>query len=264
MLEPRKNLLSAMTREAGSCLKQYFGGDLSIRKKGELDLVTLADTEAEKVLVNHIVQAFPHDGILAEEGGCKPGTSGYEWIIDPLDGTTNFTHQFPHFSVSVALAHEGSLVSGIVFDPAKDEWFEAHRGGGAWLNGQPVCPSTCMMLNEALTVTGYPYDRRGRLDRLLSRTGRILQHTQGLRRLGSAALDLAYVACGRFDAFVEDGLNAWDMAAGQLLVLESGGRLCRFDGGPFSLHGGEIVATNPHLQGQVLQKITLPETVTEV
>lgn len=247
MVDERRKVLRNATRAAGDYLRQMLGGDLQVTKKGNLDLVTQADQTAEKLVVDTIVAACPHDGILAEEGSHREGSNAYQWIIDPLDGTTNFTHGLPHFAVSVALAQAGKVISGVVYDPAKDEWFEAHRGEGATLNGHPLQVTATQALNECLAVTGFSYNRRERMDVMLARVQKLLNHCRGMRRLGAAALDLAYVAAGRFDVYLEDGLNAWDIAAGVLLVEEAGGRTAGFDGGPVQLQRGDVLATNAAL-----------------
>ncbi len=256
MAEARRLLLPSLALEAGKCLMTYFGKELAIEKKSELDLVTVADMAAEELIVSRIRSQFPNDSILAEEGGDHAGTGPFCWIVDPLDGTTNFAHGLPHFAVSIALARENLVVAGVVFDPSKNEMFEAYRGEGATLNGNPIQVSARSRLTEALTVTGFSYDRRNRLPVLLDRVRRILVHCQGFRRLGSAALDLAYVAQGRFDVFLEDGLHPWDMAAGQLLISEAGGRVSNLDGSILDLDRGEILAANPVLLGQALENLT--------
>lgn len=247
MVVQRRDLLEQISREAGACLRSFHVSGFEVRKKSELDLITVADETSEKIVVQALRQAFPEDAILAEEGSSCAGSSGYQWIIDPLDGTTNFTHGFPQFCVSIALAYQGQVISGAVFDPIKDEMFLAHRGEGASLNGKAIRIGAHTQLSECLVVTGFSYDRRQRLDELLDRVRRILTHCQGMRRLGSAALDLAYVACGRFDVYLEDGLHAWDIAAGQLIVCEAGGRVSMLDGSPYDLNGKEVMAANPSL-----------------
>ena len=251
MTAERIDLLQELSRRAGAHLKQSFGLSpeaLGIeRKQTVLDLVTVADRSAEAIFLEAITARFPDDAIIAEESGSRDGDSGYQWIIDPLDGTTNFSHGFPHFCVSAGLAFEGSLIAGVVYDPIKNEFFEAQRGQGARCNGEPITVGNREELNEALIVTGFPYDRRERVDVLLERVRRILLNGQGLRRLGSAALDLAYVACGRFDVFIEDGLQPWDMAAGMLLVAEAGGGLIHFNGEQATPFFGEIIAANTTL-----------------
>lgn len=255
-MEARRALLTEVSKEAGACLRRYFDTDVAVYKKqGELDLVTEADQNTERLIVDAITKTFPQDAIIAEEGGSKEGSGGFQWIIDPLDGTTNFAHTLPQFCVSIALAHQGEIVSGVVYDPIKEEYFEAHKGQGATLNGKPISVANRQELGEALGVTGFSYDRRTRMDELLDRARRILMHCQGFRRLGSAALDLAYIACGRYDVFLEDGLNAWDIAAGQLLVAEAGGVVSLLNGSPLDVHAGQVMAANPHLHPQALEHL---------
>lgn len=248
----RIELLKKVSRKAGDCLSEYFGTELEIRMKGELDLVTQADEAAESLIVSAITTHYPDDEILAEEGGGKTGSSGWKWIIDPLDGTTNFAHGLPHFAVSAALAKDGVLEAGIINDPMKNQLFAATRGKGATLNGVPIRVGSRTRLSESLSATGFSYDRRERMPVLLERVSNLLNHCQGMRRFGSAALDLAYVACGRFDLFIEDGLNAWDVAAGVLLVEEAGGFTCDFSASGTDLDKGQIVACNQALKDQVI------------
>lgn len=252
----RKQCLLETARAAGACLKAHFNKGIQIRKKGTLDLVTAADEAAEALIIAAIQKDFPDDAIVAEESGSKSGSSGYQWIIDPLDGTTNFAHNFPQFAVSIAIAKDNLVVLGAVFDPIKDEFFFAEKEKGAYLNDHPIHVNDRQELVDALGVTGFSYDRRQRMDELLNRARNILENCQGLRRLGSAALDLCYTACGRFDIFIEDGLNAWDIAAGQLIVTEAGGVVSQLDGSSLDIFSGEILATNKDLQSQALAKLT--------
>ena len=255
----RSELMEQLGLEAGARLKDFFGKGIEIKKKGVLDLVTLADETAEKLVVDGILAHFPQDAILAEEGGAREGSNAYQWIIDPLDGTTNFAHSFPHFSVSIALARDNQIIAGLVYDPMKNEMFKAQLGQGATLNGNPISVGIKRDLGESLGVTGFSYDRRERMDFLLDRVRMILNNCQGLRRLGSAALDLAYIASGRFDVFVEDGLNAWDMAAGALLVTEAGGSISMLNGDHWNVHGHEVLACNANLLPQALQSLISKE-----
>ena len=251
----RKLLMKKVAAGAGECLLRHFRTGVAVRKKGALDLVTAADEAAEKIVIEGIRNHFPDDHILAEESGSHSGSTEYQWIVDPLDGTTNFTHGFPHFSVSIGLAKAGEVVAGIVFDPVKDEWFEAHLGEGATLNGRPIAVSGETNMGEALGVTGFSYDRRDRKNELLDRVSDFLQHARGLRRLGSAALDLCYIASGRFDFYVEDGLNPWDIAAGSLIVTEAGGRLAGIGGAPFDLYEGKVIACTPGLLRETTERM---------
>lgn len=246
-MEQRREVLKRIAAAAGERLRAFYREGVAVRKKSELDLITIADETIERQLVTAIRESFPEDEIQAEEGGSATGNSGYKWIIDPVDGTTNFAHGLPQFAISIALAKDGEVVSGMVVDPAKEEVFEAHRGEGATLNGRPIRVAEHRLLSDCLVVTGFPYDRRQRIDMLLERVRRILMKCQGMRRLGSASLDLCYVACGRFDIYLEDGLNAWDIAAGQLIVREAGGLATMFDGGVLDLDGRQILAANAEL-----------------
>lgn len=210
--------------------------------KGAVDPVTEVDRASETAVVAIIEEARPEDGILAEEGSAAETSSGRRWVIDPLDGTINFIHGIPQVAVSVGLEdHAGRLV-GVVIDPIKDEEFTATRGGGAFLNGSPIRVSTTDRITESLIVTGYAYDRQDHGPAYTRVTGEVLRIAQGVRREGSAALDLAWVACGRFDGYWEFSLSPWDMAAGALLVAEAGGRLTTSAGGP--IHHTDLVVTN--------------------
>jgi len=254
-LARRRDVLRQAAKAAGDCLRGYYGKSFQVSHKGEINLVTQADRAAEEVVLKAIATAFPHDHVVAEESGRRPGTNAWQWIIDPLDGTTNFASGLPHFAVSIGLVRDGEVLSGVVYDPIKDDWFEATRGEGAFLNGQPIKVSDQSVLGQALTATGFPYDRRERMPELLKRVEKILMKTRGLRRLGAAALDLAYVACGRLDIFLEDGLNSWDIAAGLLLVKEAGGEVLQFNGDSVSLVQGEVVAGNSRLSRQALERL---------
>jgi myo-inositol-1(or 4)-monophosphatase len=225
---------------------EYFGSLEGYAQKGPVDLVSVADEAAQALLVGGLQASFPTDAVLAEEemeGGESKG-SPFRWIIDPLDGTTNFVHSFPWFAVSVGLEHDDEIVFGIVFNPAREEFFEATRGQGAFLNGEPIAVSSTETLAESLIASGFPYNRRVILDALLQRLAHALRTCQGFRRMGAAALDLCAVACGRVDGFWEQSLNSWDVAAGALIVEEAGGRTTSFSGGRMELDGGEMIATN--------------------
>jgi len=226
--------------------------------KGDIDPVTEADLRCQETIINLIRQAFPDHGFLAEESlgeGTAPQTlpaSPYRWIIDPLDGTVNFAHGFPMFCVSIAFEAEGRIAYGVIYDPLRDELFEARAGAGARLNGEPIRVSGAHRLDRALVATGFPYDIRERLPQTLARMQRILGVVQGLRRAGSAALDMGYVASGRFDAFYEENLKPWDTAAGLLLIEEAGGRITTFQGGPYDIYSPNLAASNGLLHEQFL------------
>src|ERR671921_134238 len=220
------NFAIQTAREAGKILADKFGRALQVSNKGDIDLVTEADLAAERLIVERIRSYHPRHRILTEESGdvaeAGAADSAHKWIIDPLDGTTNYAHGYPCFCVSVALEHEGSVVVGVVYDPTRDEMFAAERGGGATLNGRSLRVSETSDLNAALLCTGFPYDVRDRGD-FARHFRNFIMRAQSVRRDGAAALDLAYVAAGRFDAFYEEGLRPWDVAAGVLLVEEAGG-----------------------------------------
>jgi myo-inositol-1(or 4)-monophosphatase len=234
----------AVVREAGLYLRANLGRGVEASYKGAVDLVTPFDLGAQEILVGRLAAAFPSHGFLAEEGLVRTGSSDCRWVIDPLDGTTNYAHGFPVFSVSAALECAGRLVLGWVFDPMRDEMFRAEAGRGTSLNGAPVRVSGTTDLGKCLLATGFPYDLRTSPDNNLGYWGRFIVRAQAIRRCGSAALDLAYIACGRFDGFWEIKLKPWDMAAGALLVAEAGGRVTRLDGGTFVLDTPGILATN--------------------
>ena len=241
------NFAIQTAHDAGRILAERFGRALEVSNKGDIDIVTEADLAAERFIIERIKSHYPRHAILAEEaeaaGRRHEGEGEWKWIVDPLDGTTNYAHGYPVFCVSIGLEHEGRVVVGVVHDPTRDETFAAERGGGATLNGRPVRVSATDDLNRALVCTGFPYDVRGRDDFARHFTNFILR-AQSIRRDGSAALDLAYVACGRFDAFYEDGLRPWDVAAGTLLVEEAGGRVTHYDGSDFDIYTPPIAASN--------------------
>lgn len=223
-------------------------------KRSPIDLVTEVDKACEAEIARQLRVSFPTHQLLAEEGTRGGDDPDFRWIVDPLDGTTNYTHHYPFFSTSIALEYQGRLVVGVVFDPVRNELFEAIAGGGAFLNGQPISVSPTSNLLQSLTCTGFPGDQAGNHEVVLA-WERISLHCQGVRRDGSAALDLCYVACGRLDGFWER-LNAWDMAAGYVLVTEAGGRISNFQGDAFDLYKREIVATNAHIGPDLVAVLT--------
>lgn len=236
---------------AGEVLRHGFGGEQAVRYKGEVDLVTEVDERAERVIGEVLREAFPGYGMLAEEGGRLAGKGDARWIVDPLDGTTNYAHGLPIFAVSIALERADEVVLGVVHDPIREETYVAERGRGATLNGEPIRVSDTDEPIRALLVTGFPYDRAD-MPAALELFGRLTVLTQGVRRLGAAALDLCYVAAGRLDAFYERGLHAWDIAAGGLILEEAGGKVTDYRGRDLDLEGGEIVASNGPLHPKLL------------
>lgn len=249
--EDRLTRAIELARQAGGLLASGLGDILSIEHKGAIDLLTEYDLRSERLLVDGLRQSFPDDPILAEEGGGADGER--RWLIDPLDGTTNFAHGLPHFSVSLAYVDEGHIRLGVVYDPMRGELFHALRGQGARLNERRLHVSRTADLGHALLVTGFPYDIRTAAETNLDEFSRFALRSQGVRRFGSAALDLAYVAAARFDGYWELRLSPWDWAAGILLVQEAGGRVTRLDGSEDVFRPPtSIVASNGHVHGQML------------
>jgi myo-inositol-1(or 4)-monophosphatase len=249
---------------AGAVLRQNYSKPHQITMKGAIDPVTESDLQSQEMIIALIRQHFPEHAILAEEttGDVAPPPSAvhepppaYRWIIDPLDGTVNFAHGYPAFCVSIACEAAGALQYGVIYDPLRDELFEARRGQGATLNGRPIRVSSTDRLDRALVATGFPYDIRERLPETLGRMERILGVVQGLRRGGSAALDMCYVACGRFEGFYEENLKPWDTAAGLLLIEEAGGRVTRFEGGEYDVYSPNVLASNWVLHEALLGKL---------
>lgn len=237
-------------RAAGKLLCEAYDQPRQITYKGVVDLVTQADRDAETIIIQSLKAAFPDHNILSEESGTVAGTNGYKWIIDPLDGTTNFAHGFPVFAVSIALHGPDGLVVGVVYDPMRDECFSAASGEGAWLNGKPIQPSAVDQLEAALVVSGFPYNRHTAPDNNSAAFAAFIRRAQGVRRVGAAALDLAYVACGRLDGYWESPINSWDIAAGMLLVKEAGGMITTYQADADDeavLRKGQIVASNGHI-----------------
>ena len=240
--------MSAIAREAGALLMKYFHQGLKIEYKGDADLVTAADRASEVLIRERIAQQFPSHDVLGEEQGLNDQGSEYRWYVDPLDGTTNFAHGFPVFCVSMALEHRASpgdakRIAAVVYDPTRDELFSAERGKGAQLNGSGIHVSKISRLAECLVATGFPSHKRHKNPNIFF-YHQITLRTHGVRRAGSAALDLCNVASGRFDGFWEFNLNPWDTAAGVLIVEEAGGKVTRFDGGDFRIDSRETLASN--------------------
>jgi myo-inositol-1(or 4)-monophosphatase len=254
------NFAIQTARDAGRVLAEKFGRALQVSNKGDIDLVTEADIASERLIVERIRSYHPRHAILAEESGESARgdqPSEFKWIIDPLDGTTNYAHGYPCFCVSVALEQAGEIVVGVVYDPTREELFAAERGGGATLNGRRVRVSDVEEINAAMVCTGFPYDVRDRGD-FARHFRNFIMSAQAVRRDGSAALDLAYVAAGRFDGFWEEGLRPWDVAAGKLLVEEAGGRVSRYDGSKFRIYEPPILASNGLLHAAMTRVLQMP------
>ena len=235
--------MAEIAREAGALLMDYFHKRVAVEYKGEADLVTIADRKSEVLIRERIRQQWPSHDILGEEQGLVDTGSEYRWYVDPLDGTTNFAHGFPVFCVSMALERKGQRIAGVVYDPTRDEMFAAEKGSGAFLNGERAQVSKTANLVECLVATGFPSYKRHKNPNIHF-YHQITLRTHGVRRAGSAALDLCCVACGRFDGYWEFNLNSWDTAAGVLIVEEAGGKVTDFSGGPFQIDSRQTFATN--------------------
>jgi len=241
-------------RAAGHLLLEKYGRITTITKKGDYNLVTEADLASEKLIIERVKSHYPRHTILAEESGdlvVVDGDSKWKWIIDPLDGTTNFAHGYPCFCVTIALEHQDELVLGVTYDPTRNELFAAEKGQGASLNFKPIRVSSTAKMSESLLVTGFPYDFKDRHDFARHLTAFLLG-ARGVRRDGSAAIDMAYIACGRFDGFWEEGLNPWDVAAGVLMIREAGGLVTNYDGSPLSIYKPPICASNGIIHEEML------------
>jgi len=242
--ERQRNFIREVAIKAGELLMEYYKEDLSMYLKGDINPVTIADTESEKLIIGEIKKAFPHHSILAEETGGEKQESEWLWVIDPLDGTTNYAHHYPSFCVSIALLKKCKPIMGVIYHPLLNEFFYAERGNGAYLNDRPMKVSNVDKLDKAFLTTGFAYDVHETEDDNVDNFHAFLKRSMAIRRGGSAALDLAYTACGRFDGFWEMRLHPWDTAAGILMVEEAGGRVTTFDGGDFDIYKKEILATN--------------------
>ena len=240
----RRELIERVSREAGALLRERLHDDHTVGYKGEINLVTEADRLSEALIVGRIAALFPTDDILAEESPERASGSACRWIIDPLDGTTNYAHGYPFFCVSLALEVEGVVHLAAIFDPMLGELFLAERGAGARLNGAPIAISKTGLLSQSLLATGFPYDIRVNRNNNISYFKAMAMRAQAIRRGGSAALDLAYVAAGRFDGFWELRLSPWDTAAGWLLITEAGGRVTDLDGHAYGLQAPHLLASN--------------------
>lgn len=251
------NLAIRVARDAGRLLRDRVGTRIDIDHKGAIDIVTDVDLASERLIREAISTYYPRHEILAEEGGLSESGSEYRWIVDPLDGTTNYAHGYPIFCVSIALECKGEVVLGVVYDPMRDELFTAERDGGATLNNRPIHVSKTTELIEGLLSTGFPYDIKTSKLTNLDHWANFAMNAQALRRDGAAALDLCYVACGRFDGFWELNLSPWDTAAGALIVTEAGGRVTNFSGESFSNYRQEVVASNGLIHDRMLEVLEL-------
>jgi myo-inositol-1(or 4)-monophosphatase len=255
---------SAIAREAGARLREFFSQGVETEYKGDVDIVTVADRTVEKLVRGRLAEAFPGHGVYGEEGTRERMEGEFRWYVDPLDGTTNFAHGFPHFCVSLGLEQrpgnlvagkDGILVAGVIYDAMRDELFSTERGRGAWLNGKAIRVSRTQELAESLVATGFPSRKRHNSPNIHFYQ-EFTMRSHGVRRAGSAALDLAYVACGRLEAFWEFNLNPWDTAAGVLLVEEAGGRVTDFAGGAFQLNSDETLASNGLIHEEAVSLFT--------
>jgi len=254
-----RDVAVAVSKAAGELLYEELGKARQISFKGVINLVTEMDRRSERLIIEELQRTFPDHGILAEESGVQPGRSSYRWIIDPLDGTTNYAHGFPVFAVGIALEAEGEIVLAVAYDPNLKELFVAERGKGAVLNGEPIHVSSTTQLAQSLLTTGFPYTIRDGKVTNLPEFNALSLRAQGVRRGGSAVLDGAYVAAGRFDGYWELTLGPWDMATTALLVTEAGGTVTNVRGRPFSLDGPGILATNGKIQRALLGALTTAE-----
>jgi myo-inositol-1(or 4)-monophosphatase len=247
--------MTAISREAGRLIMTYFERRIGFEYKGDVDLVTEADRASEKLIVERIRQHFPSHDIVGEEGTRKDTGSDYRWYVDPLDGTTNFAHGYPVFCVSLGVEGTDGIVAGVLYDPTRDELFAAEKGRGASLNGRPIQVSKTKKLSESLLATGFPSHKRHKNPNIHF-YHQLTLRSHGLRRAGSAALDLANVASGRYDGFWEFNLNPWDTAAGVLLVTEAGGTVSRFDGSPWRIDSSETLASNGILHNELMENFS--------
>src|SRR5918999_2554542 len=248
-MHPMLNIAVRAARRAGSIINRAAldGGGFEVRAKQRNDFVTRVDQAAEEAIIETVRKAYPDHAVLAEESGESAGRAEYQWIIDPLDGTTNFIHGFPQYCVSIAIRHRDALAHGVIYDPVKNELFTASKGRGAYLNDRRIRVSKCIRLADALVGTGFPFKELNRINVYVQQMRNLMAKSAGVRRAGAAALDLAYVACGRLDAFWELGLSPWDMAAGALMIQEAGGLVGDLRGDAGYLESGEICAATPKI-----------------
>ena len=261
---PFKQTAIAATYKSAKVLQSRYGNISRIQKKAAMEIVTEADIESEKQIISTIHGRFPDHAVLSEECGLKTGSSEYKWIIDPLDGTVNFAHQVPFFCISIALTYREDLVVGVILNPVDGELFTALRGQGAQLNGHNIQTSSTRAVLESLLVTGFPYNVRELFEPIIGRYGNCLKASQAVRRLGSAALDLCYVACGRFDGFWEQNLKPWDTAAGALIAAEAGATVTTFSNQPYTPEKKEILVTNGHIHEEMLGLLEIKENGKEI
>jgi myo-inositol-1(or 4)-monophosphatase len=254
-LEQIKQVAFKAAREAGAVLKQRVGHIKSLNYKGAFDIVTDVDKESERLVIATIREKFPDHQILGEESGAHISNSLKRWIIDPLDGTTNFAHGYPFFSVSIGFEDSGEMAFGVVYNPISDELFWAQKGKGAYLNDAKISVSSTDTVNTSLLCTGFPADSKTAQFANTKEFAKLTDLSHGVRRDGSAALDLSFVACGRLDGFWELKLAPWDMAAGTLLVQEAGGKITNVSGGPFDLNGKHVVATNGKIHVELVREL---------
>jgi myo-inositol-1(or 4)-monophosphatase len=259
-LDAVKRVAVAAAYHGAIVLKNNFGKVSNVKKKSAVDLVTEADTRSETRIINTISKVFPDHTFLAEEGGLKPGAAEQLWLIDPLDGTTNFAHGLGFFSISIAFSLKGDVVVGVVLNPLSGELFSAIKNEGAFLNGNPIRVSATQAVNDSLLATGFPYNLRDILNPVTERFMNCLKTARGIRRFGSAALDLCWVACGRFDGFWEQNLKPWDTAAGMLVAREAGAVVTDFAEDRFAPDKPDILATNGHIHQQMISLLNLPRS----
>jgi myo-inositol-1(or 4)-monophosphatase len=256
-MHPMLNIAVRAARKAGSVINRATldGAGFEVRAKQQNDFVTRVDHAAEEAILEIVRKSYPDHAVLAEESGAAAGAAEYQWIIDPLDGTTNFIHGFPQYCVSIAIRHRDVLAHGVIYDPNRNELFTASKGRGAFLNDRRIRVSKCLRLGDALIGTGFPFREGARIDLYTNQLKNLMQKTAGVRRAGAAALDLAYVACGRLDAFWELGLSPWDMAAGALMIQEAGGLVGDLRGDSGYLESGEIACATPKIYPTLLDAL---------
>jgi len=256
-MHPHMNIAIKAARRAGAIINRATQdlGRLTVTKKGPADFVSEVDRSAEEAIISVLREAYPDHSFLGEEGGAI-GESEFQWIIDPLDGTTNFLHGFPMYCTSIGLAHKGPITQGVIYDPIRNDLFTATRGSGAYLNDRRLRVSSLLKMEDALIGSGFPYSSMAHQERYMRMLAEVMRKSAGIRRPGSAALDLAYVAAGRYDGFWELGLKPWDMAAGTLLIQEAGGLVSDLEGNNQFLETGSVVAGNPKIFAQLLSLVS--------